>query len=165
MARCAKSRLFFWRHTLTRCCSSRAQLRFAIASEATLTVHRLSPAGGDPSRTRFALPEGADKTRSLCYLQNGADRLAVTGDHGRGILHLIQLGEGGVKVLRKQVLASPGVAVRTHAREPQQLMLAEDDGRIHFLDLRVPDGARAPPHTLFFSSSYTSRAAPPEPRG
>lgn len=34
------------------------------------------------------------------------------------------------------MLRSPGVAVRTHLREPDQLMIAEDEGHVHFIDMR-----------------------------
>ena len=34
-------------------------------------------------------------------------------------------------------LRSAGVSVRAHANEPEQLMIAEDEGHVHFVDLRV----------------------------
>jgi len=40
-------------------------------------------------------------------------------------------------VERSLTLRSVGVRVATHEREPDQLMVAEDEGHVHFVDLRV----------------------------
>lgn len=77
--------------------------------------------------------------RSVCFLQRSAERIALTGDGCTCLVLTLASGCGSAPAeVRRYALDSPGVAVRTHSREPQQLMVAQDGGHVHFLDLRVP---------------------------
>ena len=81
-------------------------------------------------------PHARPSLRSACFLQQQADRLALTGEGCSCIV--LTLGGGSSDDARRFELGSAGVAVRTHAREPQQLMVAQEEGHVHFLDLRLP---------------------------
>ena len=112
----------------------------------TVVVHRLS----DEVVFKLALPTNSPfaPTRSCCFLDGSIERLAVVGDDCR--CHLLQLAhtKGAAAttdsappaaVERTFTLSSPGVAVRSHSREPSLLMIAEEDGKVHFVDLRSKD--------------------------
>ena len=123
------------------------ELRVAAVGARVVTMHRVVASEGACERLALALPSGG--TRSCCFLQPTADRLVVTGDDCR--CHIVQVAHAGASagagpapaaVERTLALGSPGVVVRTHSREPSQLMIAEEDGKIHFIDLRAPAGAR-----------------------
>jgi hypothetical protein len=113
------------------------EMRLAAVGGGQLSIHRLAASGGEPINIRRAMPADAGRARSCCYLQQRqAEQLAVTGDGCQ--LHILNLA-ASEPVLRRQTLSSPGVAVRSHPREPEQLMVAQDDGNVHFIDLRVPN--------------------------
>ena len=114
-----------------------AELRLAAASKATLTVHRIPQGGsGDSVSTAVDLEANA-RARSACFLQH-SDKLALTGDGCACVVLTLDGSATSAANSRRVALGSPGVAVRTHAREPHQLMVAQEDGQIHFLDLRAP---------------------------
>ena len=103
----------------------------AAVGTGTLSLHEMH-AGGFTSCS-LTLPS-SDRVHSCCFIGGESQRVAVTGD-GEAC-HILALPDGGVE--RTLTLRSAGVAVRTHEREPHQLMVAEDEGHVHFVDLRVP---------------------------
>lgn len=127
--------------------SAASGLHAAAVGGGTVVVHRFSDKVGE--LFKLALPTNSlfAPTRSCCFLDGSIERLAVVGDDCR--CHLLQLAHTrGIAatadsappaaVERTYSLSSPGVAVRTHSREPSQLMIAEEDGKVHFVDLRMP---------------------------
>jgi len=132
--------------------SAASGLHAAAVGGGTVVVHRFSDKVKNPSSEelfKLALPTNSlfAPTRSCCFLGGSIERLAVVGDDCR--CHLLQLDKTRgaaatadsappAAVERTYSLSSPGVAVRTHSREPSQLMIAEEDGKVHFVDLRMP---------------------------
>lgn len=116
-----------------------SELRLATAGGGKLSLHSINPRAADAPHYEFPLPAElvAGPLRSCCFLEQSPDRIAVTGDACR--CAVLQL-EAAAKVERIVQLRAPGVAVRAHSREPQQLMIAQEDGQVHFVDLRVPGG-------------------------
>jgi len=116
-----------------------SELRLATAGGGQLSLHSINPRAAVASHYEFPLPAElvAGPLRSCCFLEQSPDRIAVTGDACR--CAVLQL-EAAAKVERIVQLRAPGVAVRAHSREPQQLMIAQEDGQVHFVDLRVPGG-------------------------
>ena len=118
------------------------ELRLASAGGGMLSVHFLNQSLNceeNAPRADFALPPStvaAGPLRSACFLERAPDRLALTGDTCCAIVLQLAAGHGPV-IERTVQLHSPGVAVRTHPREPQQLMIAQEDGAVHFVDLRA----------------------------
>uniref|UniRef100_A0A7S2JBT2 Uncharacterized protein n=1 Tax=Haptolina brevifila TaxID=156173 RepID=A0A7S2JBT2_9EUKA len=118
------------------------ELRLASAGGGMLSVHFLNQSLNceeNAPRADFALPPStvaAGPLRSACFLERAPDRLALTGDTCCAIVLQLAAGHGPV-IERTVQLRSPGVAVRTHPREPQQLMIAQEDGAVHFVDLRA----------------------------
>ena len=121
------------------------ELRIAATGGGAVSMHRLlASRSGECERHSFAMPLGCQSVRDCCFLQEWADRVAVTGDSCS--CHVLQFASSSTAssasslpaaaVLRTLELSSAGVAVRTHPREPQQLMVAEESGHIHFVDLR-----------------------------
>ena len=112
----------------------------------TLDVHKLSPGSeaGAATKRSIPLPKGAGSVRSCAFLQGNSDkRLCLAGDGNAALV--VDVDGGGGKVVASYALGAPGcalalstcVAVRTHPAEPSQLMLALDDGRVHFFDVRA----------------------------
>lgn len=127
--------------------------RIAAVGSGVVAVHRLGPGqDGDCPRIASTLPGvglASTSARSCCFLQSSNESLAVTGDNCRCYILRLQQATASTTAApapalidRTLTLGSPGVAVRTHSREPSQLMVAEEDGKVHFYDMRAPPSAR-----------------------
>ena len=128
---------------------STPELRLVAAGPRALSVHALG-AHGESSRQVAQLPaeHGGGDIFACSFLAGRTDRVAVTGDECQ--CHILQLPTDAspCAAVRSLALRSEGVAVRTCEREPEQLMVAEGAGSVHFVDLRANDARPSLSRTL-----------------
>lgn len=118
----------------------------ASAGGGRLGIHRMMTEGVSSDLLAIPLPS-SERVSSLCFLGQDST-VATAGEDGR--CHIFNLnflradagGESGkpspLALDRSLTLRSSPVALRTNELEPHQLMVAEDEGHVHFIDLRVP---------------------------
>ena len=109
-------------------------LNLVAAGPGSLVVHRLPMAVSDVTTTALTGTGAAGRVRSAC-LMHAQPLVAVAGD---GCACVVRPLDASQPVTRTYLLGSPGVAVRAHPSEPEQLLVAQEDGQLHFLDLRTP---------------------------
>lgn len=109
----------------------------AAFSAGTFTLHRFRAGGAGDSISTATELDASMRARSACFLQQPG-KLALTGDGCACVVVTLDGSANTDANTRRIPLASPGVSVRAHAREPHQLMVAQEEGQLHFVDLRAP---------------------------